>query len=98
MLEQPNQPIKMKHIIAKNTLSFMTSKSYKFVRTPLDIWESLTKEFAFTLDACASNTNHLIQKYYTRENSCLDKDWTGEVVYCHLSRQKSISKRGQCGI
>ena len=52
MLEQPNQPIKMKHIIAKNTLSFMTSKSYKFVRTPLDIWESLTKEFAFTLDAC----------------------------------------------
>ena len=83
MLEQPNQPIKMKHIIAKNTLSFMTSKSYKFIRTPLDIWENLTKEFAFTLDACASNTNHLIKKYYTRENSCLDKDWTGEVVYCH---------------
>lgn len=73
----------MKRNIAKNTLSFMTSKSYKFIRTPLDIWEGLSKEFNFTLDACASDTNHLLSKYYTRENSCLDKDWSGEVVYCH---------------
>ena len=61
----------------------MTSKSYKFIRTPLDIWADLTAEFDFTLDACASDTNHLLPKYYTKENSCLDKDWTGEVVYCH---------------
>jgi len=51
--------------------------------TSCAIWESLSKEFPFTLDACASDTNHLLPKYYTAENSCLDKDWTGEVVYCH---------------
>ena len=78
-----NQPIKMKRNVSKKTLSFMTSKSYTFIRTPRDIWENLTKEFKFTLDACASDNNHLLPKYYTRENSCLDKDWTNEIVYCH---------------
>ena len=61
----------------------MTSKSYKFVRTPIDIWEALKREFPFTLDACASDSNHLLPKYYTAQNSCLDKNWEGEVVYCH---------------
>ena len=73
----------IKRTIAKNTLSFTCSKSMKFIRTPIDIWESIKKEFNPTLDACASNINHLLPKYYTAENSCLDKDWTGEVVYCH---------------
>ena len=73
----------MKRTIAKNTLSFMTSKSYLFLRTPVDLWDALKKEFDFTLDACASDKNHLLPKYYTAENSCLDKDWNGEVVYCH---------------
>lgn len=73
----------MKRNIAKNTLSFSTSKVMKFLRTPVDIWESIIKEFNFTIDACASDNNHLLPKYYTKENSCLDKDWTGEVVYCH---------------
>jgi len=73
----------MKRNIAKNTLSFTCSKSMKFIRTPEDIWERLKKEHKFTIDACASKDNHLVKKYYTKENSCLDKDWTGEVVYCH---------------
>ena len=73
----------MKRTIQKNTLSFTTSKSMQFLRTPKDIWESLSKEFEFTLDACASDKNHLLPKYYTKDNSCLDKDWTGEIVYCH---------------
>jgi site-specific DNA-methyltransferase (adenine-specific) len=73
----------MKRVISKNTLSFSTSKVMKYLRTPKDIWEQLTKEFDFTIDACASDENHLLPKYYTKDNSCLDKDWTGEVVYCH---------------
>lgn len=81
----------MKRNISKQTLSFMTSKSYKFIRTPLDIWNNLKKEFNFTLDACASDDNHLINKYYTKENSCLDKDWTG-VVYCHPIFDMHIGK------
>jgi len=55
----------------------------KYLRTPTDIWKDLTDEFDFTVDACASDENHLLPKYYTKDNSCLDKDWTDEVVYCH---------------
>ena len=82
----------MKRNISKNTLSFSTSKSMKYIRTPVDIWSDLNKEFNFTLDACASNDNHLCEKYYTKENTCLDKDWTGEIVYCHPLFDINIGK------
>jgi len=73
----------MKKNISKQTLSFTCSKSMSYLRTPPNIWKDLTDEFDFTIDACASDDNHLLPKYYTKENSCLDKDWTNEVVYCH---------------
>lgn len=73
----------MKRTINKNTLSFSTSKSMKWLRTPKDIWKQLNDEFNFTVDACSSEQNHLLDKYYTKDNSCLDKDWTNEIVYCH---------------
>ena len=78
----------MKRNIAKNTLSFTCSKAMRFIRTPQDVWKKINERMKhhgikFTLDACASDDNHLLPKYYTKENSCLDKDWSGEVVYCH---------------
>ena len=73
----------MKRTVAKNTLSFQTSKSMRYLRTPPEIWEQLSQEFAFTLDACASDANHLLPRYYTAEDSALDHDWTGEVAYIH---------------
>ena len=69
----------MKEVVAKNTLSFSCSKKMKYLRTPTDIWDELSKEFNFTCDMCASDENHLVNKYYTAENSALDKDWTPEV-------------------
>lgn len=82
----------MKRTIAKNTLSFMTSATYTHIRTPKDIWAELIKEFDFTLDACASDENHLCDKYYTEEDDCLKQDWTGEVVYCHPMFNMFIGK------
>ena len=73
----------MKQNIQKNTLSFSCSKSMKYLRTPVDIWEELSKEFKFTCDMCASDENHLLDKYYTAENSALDKDWDNEIGYVH---------------
>ena len=64
----------------------------KWVRTPKVIWESLSKEFNFTVDACASDKNHLIPKYWTKENSALDNNWNGEVVYCHPMYDSKIPK------
>jgi site-specific DNA-methyltransferase (adenine-specific) len=82
----------MKRTIAKNTLSFSTSKSMMYLRTPVDIWENLSKEFNFTLDACASDENHLLEKYYTKNNSCLNHSWSGETVYCHPMFDMQIGK------
>tara|TARA_R110000824_G_scaffold187199_1_gene368458 strand:+ start:767 stop:1243 length:477 start_codon:yes stop_codon:yes gene_type:complete len=73
----------MKTNIQKNTLSFSCSKSMKYLRTPTDIWDNLKEEFNFTCDMCASDNNHLIDKYYTVDNSALDKDWNNEIGYVH---------------
>ena len=58
----------------KSNLTFSAVRM-KYLRTPEDIWADLIKEFNFTVDCCASDNNHLLPKYYTIENSCLDKDW-----------------------
>lgn len=82
----------MKEHIAKNTLSFSCSKKMKYLRTPPEIWAELSKEFDFTCDMCASDNNHLLPKYYTAENSALDKDWNGEVGYVHPLFDGKIGK------
>lgn len=64
----------------------------KFIRTPKLLWEHLNNEFQFTVDACASDANHLCDKYYTKENSGLSADWTNEVVYCHPMYDSKIGK------
>ena len=69
--------------IQKNTLSFSCSKKMTYLRTPVDIWEQLSKEFAFTIDVCASHENHLVDRYYTIDDSALNHDWSGEVAYIH---------------
>lgn len=78
--------------IQKNTLSFSCSKSMEYLRTPKDIWESLTKEFDFTIDVCASHDNHLLPRYYTIEDNSLTKDWSGEVAYIHPLFDSKIGK------
>lgn len=52
-------------------------------RTPADLFKELDSEFHFTVDLCADDNNHLCEKYYTKENSGLDADLTGEVVFCN---------------
>ena len=82
----------MKQVIQKNTLSFSCSKKMLFLRTPIDIWKELSEEFNFTCDMCASDENHLVDKYYTIDNSALDKDWDGEVGYVHPLFDGKIGK------
>ena len=82
----------MKRNIAKNTLSFTCSKVMKYLRTPTDIWERLSKEFDFTIDVCSSEENHLLPRYYTKEQNGLEQDWTDEIVYCHPMFDMFIGK------
>ena len=47
------QKEKLKH--TKSNLSFTCSKVMRYLRTPPDIWQNLSKEFNFTIDCCASD-------------------------------------------
>jgi phage N-6-adenine-methyltransferase len=64
----------------------------KWIRTPPDIWQMLTQEFDFTVDVCASDDNHLLPRYYTRETDGLKQDWSGEVAYIHPMFDGKINK------
>ena len=81
-----------KRVIAKNTLSFSCSKSMKYLRCPPKIWEQLKTEFEFTIDLCASDDNHLLERYYTIDDNCLTKDWTDEIGFLHPLFDSKIGK------
>lgn len=49
--------------------------------TPRDVFDDLDEEFGFTLDPCATDENAKCEKYYTKEDDGLSKDWSGEVVF-----------------
>mgnify|MGYP003137796846 CR=1 FL=1 len=78
--------------IKKNTLSFSCSKKMKWIRTPPKIWERLNKEYNFTIDLCASNENHLCDRYYTKEINALEQDWSNELAYLHPMFDSKIGK------
>lgn len=47
--------------------------------TPQALFDALNREFGFTLDCCASNSNAKCERYYTKEDDGLSKDWSGTV-------------------
>lgn len=51
--------------------------------TPDSLWLPLHNEFGFTLDAAASDINHKLSKYLTREKNSLRSSWGGERVWCN---------------
>ena len=56
----------MKFIGEKNNGFSITTKNknldMKWIRTPKEIWNILTKEFNFTVDACSSKKKSFIAK------------------------------------
>jgi site-specific DNA-methyltransferase (adenine-specific) len=60
--------------------------------TPLDFYETLSKEFNFTLDPCANEENHKCQKYFTKEQDGLSQNWDNEIVFMNPPYGKEISK------
>lgn len=63
------------------------AKSYElrvrpvYETTPLALFRALDNEFHFTLDAAASDTNHLCERYFTEREDGRLQDWGGEVVW-----------------
>ena len=51
--------------------------------TPQDVFDILDQEFRFTLDPCASESNHKCERYFTKDDDGLSMDWGGERVFCN---------------
>lgn len=64
-----------------NKVHFMSEK--EDWTTPKDLFDGLNEEFNFTVDLCASDENHLLNKYYTIQSDGLKADLSGEIVYCN---------------
>ena len=64
--------------------------------TPQKLYDALNKEFGFTMDACADDTNYKNKNYYTVETDGLKADWGGQTVFCNppYSKRKK-DKPGQ---
>jgi phage N-6-adenine-methyltransferase len=56
-----------------NDLMF-SSKSAEW-ETPQDLFDILNLEFDFDIDLAASATNAKVQRFYTKEDDALTKDW-----------------------
>ena len=52
----------------------------------------MNEEFHFTLDPCADEHNHKVDKYYTIEQDGLKQDWSGEIVFCNPPYGREVSK------
>lgn len=60
--------------------------------TPEEVYETLNKEFHFTLDPCATDENHKCLKYYTKEQDGLSISWGG--IQCSVIRHIPTSANG----
>lgn len=64
-----------------NNVHFSTGKNDW--GTPQNLFDTLNREFGFTLDPCADEDNHKCDKYYTVKQDGLAQDWSGETVFCN---------------
>lgn len=60
--------------------------------TPQDFFDEIDNEFHFTLDACADETNHKCDKYFSESDDGLKQNWGGQTVWCNPPYGKEISK------
>jgi len=66
----------------KNIKAMLSSEDMTW-ETPQDFFDTLNKEFKFTLDPCATPETAKCKKFYTKEDDGLSKDWSRERVFCN---------------
>ena len=69
----------------------MSSNSQEWA-TPQAFFNELDKEFNFTLDPCCTPFNKKCEKYYTKDDDGLTKDWGGETVFCNPPYGREIGR------
>lgn len=58
--------------------------------TPRHLFYYWNAMYEFTVDAAASDSNHLLPKYRTKETDGLRQDWTGERVFFNPPYSQSV--------
>lgn len=76
-------------MVSINTQLMFSHNSNEW-QTPRSLFDELNKEFNFTLDPCSTHENHKCEKYYTKEDDGLSKNWFGEVVFVNPPYGKQI--------
>lgn len=59
--------------------------------TPQKLFDDLNKQFNFTVDVAASDTNFKVKKYYTEQIDGLSQSWKDEIVWCNPPYGKQIA-------
>ena len=59
-----------------------SSKSDEWT-TPIELFDALHNRFIFDLDAAATDENHLLDRYYTKETDGLKQSWEWRRVFCN---------------
>jgi phage N-6-adenine-methyltransferase len=73
----------------KTNPDFIKSKSVEW-ETPQDFFDTLDKEFGFTLDVCATPQNAKCDRFFTKEQNGLAQDWSQDVCWCNPPYGKEI--------
>lgn len=60
--------------------------------TPQDFFNRLDAEFHFNLDPCANKYNHKCEKYFTKDQDGLSKNWGGYQVFCNPPYGRNIGR------
>lgn len=59
--------------------------------TPAAFFDRLNSEFNFTLDPCANEDNAKCDRYFTKEDDGLSRDWSGETVFMNPPYGRAIA-------
>jgi site-specific DNA-methyltransferase (adenine-specific) len=83
----------------------LTSSVSQNWATPPDLYLTLHNEFVFTLDACADESNHKCDKYFTEAQDGLKQEWQGYTAFINppynetkLWVEKAIEQHHKYGI
>lgn len=68
--------------MSKNLSVHFSSNTNEWA-TPQDFYDSLDKEFKFTLDPCCTKHTAKCSKFFTIKEDGLSQSWEGETVFCN---------------
>lgn len=75
-----------------NKDSVMFSSNSNEWETPQHIFDSLNEEFKFTIDVAATSANTKCERFYSKEDDALNKDWAEETVFMNPPYGREIGK------